>query len=101
LKEFPDHVELADDQLLGITTDMASSNYTISCKVQSTNEASGIEWPVFSNYLPRMVHVIPLILGAFMYCPGVKGHTMSWEGHERNMQFGLNESTDFANSQRL
>jgi hypothetical protein len=40
-------------------------------------------------------------LGAFMSSLGVKGHTKSWEAHERDQQFGENESTDIGKSQRL
>jgi len=32
---------------------------------------------------------------------GVKGHTESWEAHERNQQIGENESIDIEKSQRL
>jgi hypothetical protein len=48
-----------------------------------------------------MVHVIQLALGAFMSSLGVKGCTKSWEAHERNQQFGENESIDIGKSQRL
>jgi hypothetical protein len=48
-----------------------------------------------------MAHVIQLALGAFMSTLGVKGHTKSWEAHERDQQIGENESTDIGNSQRL
>ena len=40
-------------------------------------------------------------LGAFMSSLGVKGRTKSWEAHERNQQFGENESIDIGKSQRL
>jgi len=48
-----------------------------------------------------MAHVIQLALGAFMSTQGVKGRTKSWEAHERNQQFGENESTDIGKGQRL
>jgi len=32
---------------------------------------------------------------------GVKGRTKSWEAHERDQQFGENESTDIGKSQSL
>jgi len=48
-----------------------------------------------------MAHVIQLALGAFMSSLGVKGSTKSWEAHEREQQFGENESTDIGKSQRL
>jgi hypothetical protein len=48
-----------------------------------------------------MAHVIQLALDAFMSSLGVKGRTISWEAHERDQQFGENESTDMGKSQRL
>ena len=48
-----------------------------------------------------MVHVIQLALGAFMSILSVKGRTMSWEAHECDQQFGVNESTDIGKSHRL
>jgi len=87
--------------LLGIPTDNASSNYSITCELQSTLEASGIEWPALRNHIPCMAHIIQLALGAFMSSLGVKGCTKSWEAHERDQQFGENESIDIEQSQRL
>jgi len=48
-----------------------------------------------------MSHVIQLALGAFMSSLHVKGHAKSWEAHERNQQFGENESTDIGKNQTL
>jgi len=48
-----------------------------------------------------MAHVIQLALGSFMSSLGVKGHTKPWEAHERDQQFGENESVDIGKSQRL
>jgi len=48
-----------------------------------------------------MAHVIQHALGAFMSSLGVKGHSMSWEAHEHDQQFGENESPDIGKSQRL
>jgi len=48
-----------------------------------------------------MVHIIKLALGAFMSSLGIKGHTKSWEAHERDQHFGENESIDIGKSQRL
>jgi hypothetical protein len=48
-----------------------------------------------------MAHLIQLALGAFMSRLGVKGHTKSWEAHERAQQFGESESTDIGKSQIL
>jgi hypothetical protein len=96
-----DRCELTDSRLLGITTDNASSNYSMTGKLQSTLEASGIEWPALRNHIPCMAHIIQLALGAFMSSLGVKGRTKSWEAHERDQQFGENESIDLGKSQRL
>jgi len=96
-----DHFELTDGHVFGITTDNASSNFSMTRELQSTLEASGIELPALRNHIPCMVHVIQLALGAFMSSPGVKGRTKSWEAHERDQQFGENESIDIGKSQRL
>jgi len=48
-----------------------------------------------------MAHVIQLALGAFTSSLGVKDRTKSWEAHERDQQFGENESTDIGKTQRL
>jgi len=48
-----------------------------------------------------MVHVIKLASGEFMRRLGVKVHTKSWEAHERDQQFGENESIDIGKSKRL
>jgi hypothetical protein len=91
--------ELIDSRLLGITTDNASSNYTMIRKLQSTLDASGIECPALRNHIPCMAHVIQLALGAFMSSLGVKDHTKSWEAHLRDQKFGENETMDIGNSQ--
>jgi len=96
-----DRFELTDGHLLGITTENASSKYSMTHELQSTLEASAIPWPAFRNHIPCTAHVIQLALGAFMRSLGVKGHTKSWEAHERDQQFGENESRDIGKSQRL
>ena len=48
-----------------------------------------------------MAHVIQLALGAFMSSLRVKGYTKCCEAHERDQQFGENESTDIGTSQGL
>jgi hypothetical protein len=48
-----------------------------------------------------MEYVIQLALGAFMSSLGVQGRPKSWEAHERDQQFGENESTNIGKSQRL
>jgi hypothetical protein len=101
LKEVFELFDLTDGRLLGITTDNASSNDSMTRKLQTTLEASGIEWPALRNHILSMAHVIQLALGAFMSSLGVKGHTKSWEAHERDQQFGENESIDIGKSQRL
>jgi len=93
--------ELTDSRLLGITTDIASSNYSMTRELHSTLEASGIEWTALRNHIPCMAHVIQLAFGAFMSCLSVKGRTKSWEAHERDQQFGENGSIDIGKSQRL
>ena len=98
LKEVLDRFELTDGRLLGIRTDNVSSNYSMTRELQSTIEASGIEWPALGNHIPCMAHVIQLALGAVMSSLGVKGRTKSWEAHERDQLFGENESTDIGKS---
>jgi len=96
-----DRFELTDGHLLRITTDNASSNYSMTRELQSTLEASGIEWPALRNHIPCMAHVIQLALCAFLSSLGVKGRTKSWETHERYQQFGENESIDIGKSPSL
>jgi len=48
-----------------------------------------------------MAHIIQLALGVFMSSLSVKGHTKSWKAHERDQQFGENESIDIGKSQRF
>jgi len=79
----------------------ASSIYSMTCELQSTLEASGIEWPALRNHIPCMAPIIQLALGAFLSSLGVKGRTKSWEAHECDQQFGENESMDIGKSQRL
>jgi len=67
--------------------------------LQSTLEASGFEWPASRDHIPCMGHVIQLAVGAFIGSLGVKCRTKSWEAHERDQQFGENESIDIGKSQ--
>jgi hypothetical protein len=101
LKEVLHSFELTDSRLLGNPTDNASSNYLTSRKVQYTLAASGIELPTLRNYIPCMVYVPQLALGAFMSSLGVEDRTKFWEAHERDQQFGDHEGTDNGKSQRL
>jgi len=73
----------------------------MTCELQSTLEACGIQLAALRNYVRSMAHVIQLASGAFISCLGVKGRTKSWETHERDQQFGENESIDIGKSQRL
>jgi hypothetical protein len=101
LKEVLDCFEHTDGCLLGITTDNASSNYSMTREVQSTLETSRIEWHALRNHILCMAHVIQLALGTFMSSLGVKRRTKSWEVHECDQHFGENERTDIGKSQRL
>jgi hypothetical protein len=101
LKDVIDRFELTDGCLLVVTTDNASSKYLMTGELQSTREDSGIKWPALRSHIPCMAHVIQLALGAFISSLRVKGHTKSWEAHERNQQFGENESIDVGKSQRF
>jgi len=96
-----DRFDLTDGRLHGITTDNASSYYSMTRELLSTLEASGIEWPALRNHIPCSAHVIQLAFGAFMSSLGVKGRTKSWEAHECDQQFGENESIDIGKSRRL
>jgi hypothetical protein len=73
----------------------------MTSELQSTLQASGIEWPALRNHIPFMAHFIQLTLGAFISSLCVKGCTKSWEAHEHDQQFGKNQSTDGGKSQRL
>jgi hypothetical protein len=101
LKDVLDHFELTDSRRLGITMDNASTNYLMTRELHSTLEASGIEWPALRNHIPCMAQVRQLALGAFMSSVGVKGRTKSWKAHERDWDFGENESIDIGKSQRV
>jgi len=69
--------------------------------LQSTPEASAILWPALRNYIPCMVHIIQLAVGAFMSSLRVKGRTKSWEAHEHDQQFAENENIEIGKSERL
>jgi len=70
LKAVLHHFQLTDGRLLGITTENASSNYSMTRELQTTLEVSGMEWPSLRNHIPCMAHVIQLVLGAFMSTAG-------------------------------
>jgi hypothetical protein len=84
MKEVLDCFVLTDGRLPGSSTDNASLHYSMTRKLQSTLEASGIEWPALRNHIPCMAHVLQLALGVFMTSLGVKGCTQSWQSPERD-----------------
>ena len=100
LTEGLDCIELTNGGLLGIKTDNASSNGSITQELQSTLEPSAIGWPAIRNHMPCIVHFIQVALDVFISSLGVKGHNKSWESHECDQQIGENESTDIGKSQR-
>jgi len=100
LKDVLDCFELTDGHLLGITTDNASSNYSMTHELQSTLEASATKWAALKNHIPSMAHIIRLALGTFISSLGVNSHVKSWETHDHDQQFGENETIDFGKSQR-
>jgi len=69
-------------------------------KLQSTLQASGIQWPALRNHIPCMALTLQLTLAAFMRSLGVKGLTQSWEAHGHDQPFGEDGSIDIGNSQR-
>jgi hypothetical protein len=101
LNDVLDGVELTDGWLLNITTDNSSSNYSMTHELRSTNDACGIEWPALCYHRPCGPHGTQLAVGELMSSFGVKGCTKSWEDHERDEQFGENESIDIGKSQTL
>jgi hypothetical protein len=96
-----DRFELTNCRVLGITTDNAFSNYSMTHDLQCTLEASGIQWSVLRNHIPCMAHIIQLASGASMHSLSVNGCNKSWEGHECKQEFGGNESIDIGKRQRL
>jgi len=96
-----DRFDVTDGHLFGITTDNASSNYSMSSELQSTLESSAIKWPALRNQKTCMAHVKQLALGTVMISLSVKGRTKSWEALEHDHQFGENEKIDIGKSKRL
>jgi hypothetical protein len=101
LKEVLERFDITNSLLLGIASDNASSNCLIPWERQSTLETFRMERPASRNSIPRMNHVIQLVIGAFMSSLGVKGHTKSWEAHECQQHFGEHKSTELGKSHRL
>jgi len=101
LNDMHDWFEWTNSRLLGIMTFHASSIYLMTCELQSTLEAFGIQWPALRNHIPCMAHIIQLAFGAFMSSLVVNCCTKSWEAHECDQQCGENESIDIGKSQRF
>jgi len=73
----------------------------MTSELHSTLDVSGIESLAVGNHIPCMARVIQRTLVTVMSSLGVKGCTKSLEAHERDQQFGENESIDIGKSQRL
>jgi hypothetical protein len=52
LQDVLDCFDLTDGRFLGITTDNAHLNYSMTRESQTTLEASGIVWPALRNHIP-------------------------------------------------
>jgi hypothetical protein len=78
--------------LLGITTDNASSNYSMTNCLERLLENESTVWSAEQNHLPCMTHIIQLALGAFMDSLGVKVRHKSWEDTEREKIGGQKSS---------
>ena len=74
-----DRFNLNNGRVLGITTDNASSNYSMVKELQASLKAMEVEWSAAQNHIPCMAHVIQLALSAFIQSLGVKGRSKSWE----------------------
>lgn len=70
---------LENGRVLGITTDNATSNYSMARELQKSLKGMEVEWSAAQNHIPCMAHVIQLTLSAFMNSLGVKGRSKSWE----------------------
>jgi len=84
-----------------MSTDNASSHYSITSEPQSTLQATAIEWPALRNHIPCIAHLIELAIYAFISSLRVKRCTKSWEAYERDQQCGENECIVIGMSQRL
>jgi hypothetical protein len=64
----------------------------MTCELNTTLVASGIDWPALRNHIRCIAHLIQLALGALMSFFRVNGGTMSWKVYERDDQFEANGS---------
>lgn len=71
LQQVIDLYKLCDGNLLGFVTGNVFSHYLMPWELQSTLQASGIEWPELGNHIPSMAHLIQLALDVFMRSLGV------------------------------
>ena len=78
-----------------------ASKFTLHILSDTPGGFQWLKYILLMYHIPCMAHVIQLALGAFMNSLGVQGRTKSWEAHERDQQFGENESIDIGKSQRL
>ena len=101
MQEVLDGFELSDGCLHVITTDNTSTNWSMTCKLQSALVVAGIERPESRNHKSCMAHIIQLALGAFRRRLGVNGRTKSWEAHECDYQFDEHDSILNGQCQRL
>jgi hypothetical protein len=65
----------------------------------STLDATVTKCPALRNHISFMEHITQFAVGAVMSSMGVKGHTMLWEAHQHDQQFGQNETIDIGKSQ--
>ena len=79
-----DRFGLMDGRVLGITTDIASSNYTMVKELQRSLKAMEVDWSAAQNHVPCMAHVIQLALAAFMKSLGIQRRNRSWEDGVRD-----------------
>jgi hypothetical protein len=73
----------------------------MTCELETTLEASRIEWPALRNHIPCMAHIIQLVLHIFMNSLSVIGCTKSWEASEHDQQFGEDEGIDIGKGERF
>jgi hypothetical protein len=96
-----EHFGLTNSFVVEITIDNASSNESITLKLQATRECSGIKWPALQNHLSCIADVIQLDFVAFMGRLSVKGSHISGEPPQRYQHCRDNQTTDIGNSQSL
>jgi hypothetical protein len=96
-----DCFDLTASHRSGIMAYNMTTNYSMTCKLQSNVVSSGIEWLALTICIPCMAHILKLGCGEFMSGLGVKGCSKSREAHECNHQFREYTSIGIGMSQRL